>query len=111
MRMLLIGLMLAAGCVSMRPAPVVADAATPTDCGRMIPATAREHAIVYAAPDNTSESVATLGARTPVCVSRRSRGFGLLAVRLPDGQRGYMNEDSLLGLVVDSAPTTPYGLQ
>jgi hypothetical protein len=109
MRMLLIGLMLAAGCVSMRPVQIAE--VPPADCGRMLPATAREHSIVYSAPDNTSESIATLGALTPVCVSRRSRGFGLLAVRLPDGRRGYMNEDSLHGLIVDSAPTLPYGLE
>jgi hypothetical protein len=112
MRMLLIGLTLAAGCVGMRPAeaPVIVDAA-PMDCGKMIPATAMEHAIVHAAPDNNSETIITLAARTPVCVSRRSRGFGLLAVRLPNGQSGFMNTDSLQGLVIDSPPVLPWGLE
>jgi len=111
MRMLLIGLTLAAGCISMRPAPVQVVDAAPLDCGKMIHATASEHAIVYAAPDSTSEAVATLGAHTPLCVARRSRGFGLLAVRLPDGRRGYMEEKTLRGVVVDSPPMTPYGLE
>jgi hypothetical protein len=111
MRMLLIGLVLAAGCASVRPAPgTVADAA-PLDCGKMIPATAHEHAIVYAAPDRNSESVATLGAHTPLCVARHSRGFGLLAVRLPDGQRGFMDVSTLHGVAVDSPLVTPYGLE
>jgi hypothetical protein len=111
MRMLLIGLTLAAGCISMRPAPVQVVDAVPLDCGKMIPATASEHAIVYAAPDRNSEAVATLGAHTPLCVARRSRGFGLLAVRLHDGQRGFMDVQTLNGVAVDSPPTTPWGLE
>ena len=114
MRKLLIGLTLAAaaGCVSTRPVRMVPVAdATPMDCGNMVPATAVEHAIVHSAPDRNSESVATLGAFTPVCVGRRSKGFGLLAVRLGDGTRGYMDIDSLNGLVVDSPPVLPWGLE
>jgi hypothetical protein len=113
MRKILIGLTLAAaGCVSTRPVPAYPAAdATAINCGKMARATALEHAIVHVAPDRNSESVATLGAYTPVCVGRRSRGFGLLAVRLGDGTHGYMDVDSLSGLVIDSAPVLPWGLE
>jgi hypothetical protein len=114
MKAFLIGLTLAgaAGCVSARPVRLVPVAdGTPMDCGNMIQATALEHAIVHVAPDRNSESVATLGAYTPVCVGRRGRGFGLLAVRLADGTRGFMDTDSLSGLVVDSPPVLPYGFE
>jgi len=88
---------------------VVACASMSADAGRsssakaagqscadsLIPAVASRGSEVYAGPDGTTTTIATLKEDTPVCAASSAAGFGYRRVTFADGKTGYVTEERL----------------
>src|SRR5207253_4017621 len=61
----------------------------------LIPAVASRGSEVYAGPDGTTTTIATLKEDTPVCAASSAAGFGYRRVTFADGKTGYVTEERL----------------
>jgi hypothetical protein len=59
------------------------------------PAVANIGSVVYARPDSTSDAVARIADRTPVCADPDSVGYGFRHVKLENGRHGYIADTEL----------------
>ena len=72
-----------------------AKAAGRTCADSLIPAVAFRGSEVYAGPDGTTTTIATLKEDTPVCAASSAAGFGYRRVTFGDGKTGYVTEERL----------------
>jgi hypothetical protein len=61
----------------------------------LVPAVAYRGADVYAGPDSTTSTIATLKQDTPVCAASSTAGFGYRRVTFANGRTGFVAEDRL----------------
>jgi hypothetical protein len=83
------------GCASNASAPR-APVAESRSCGSLAPELLLRNSDVFAAPDSTSNVVASVRSDTPVCAAMENAGFGFRLVRLADGKTGYVHDDGLV---------------
>jgi hypothetical protein len=95
---LALALMAAAACASTSADSRASSSpkAAAWSCGdSLVPAVAYRGTDVYAGPDGTTSTIATLRQDTQVCAASSTAGFGFRRVTFPDGKTGFVPETNL----------------